>query len=116
MQPKYFMLTAKAENNSNSNQNNQPITFANIYTDFKKLKDAYFVFKAKQQKKELAINELKTFVLMPVEKGEDLVIANVNGVWHACIGPKQQLKDVKEHVLDNVELVKVAASEIMVKE
>lgn len=106
-QPKYFMLTAEAENN------NQAVTFANIYTDFKKLKDAYFTFKAKQQKKELAINELKTFILTPVEKGEDLVIAKANGIWHACLGPKQPLK---EQVLPNVELVKVAASEIALKE
>src|SRR3989338_7427609 len=109
MQPKYFMLTAEVNNN-------QLVTFANIYTDFKKLKDAYFTFKAKQQKKELAISELKTFILTPVEKGEDLVIANVNGIWHACLGPKQPLKELKEHVLDNVELVKVSANEIKVKE
>ncbi len=112
-QPKYFMLTAEVENNANNNRNNnQAVTFANIYTDFKKLKEAYFMFKQKLQKKELMINELKTFVLTPVEKGEDLVIAKANGVWHACLGAKQPLK---EQVLPNVEFVKVAASEIVVK-
>ncbi len=107
MQDKYFMLTAEVENNA------QIVTFANVYTEFKKLKEVYFIFKVKLQKKELAINELKTFILTPVEKGEDLVIANVNGVWHACLGPKQP---VKENILPNIVLVKVAASEIVIKE
>ena len=106
-QEKYFMLTAEAENNE------QIVTFANVYTDFQKLKSAYFSFKQKQEKKEIVIKELKTFVLMPVEKNEDLVIANANGKWYACLGPKQPLK---EQILPNVTMVKVAANEIAVKE
>ena len=74
--------------------------YADVFDNFSKLKKAYKDVKPK-------IPNLQTFLLTPVDSGEDLVITKLEGRWVACIGPKKELRGEK--------FVKVTRQEIKIK-